>query len=74
MRYDKNLLPKAMQLRRGEFGKKGQVKSLDVFFPQTNTHTHTLSAHLRRFGPSLAHSLLLSVGFLSGKALTFDGC
>ncbi|CAK9085791.1 unnamed protein product [Durusdinium trenchii] len=25
-KYDKNLLPKAMQLRRGEFGKKGQVK------------------------------------------------
>ena len=24
-RYDKQLLPKAMQLRRGEFGKKGQV-------------------------------------------------
>eukprot|EP00929_Paragymnodinium_shiwhaense_P032722 TRINITY_DN18103_c0_g1_i1.p1 TRINITY_DN18103_c0_g1~~TRINITY_DN18103_c0_g1_i1.p1 ORF type:complete len:514 (+),score=224.68 TRINITY_DN18103_c0_g1_i1:218-1759(+) len=24
--YDKSLLPKAMQLRRGEFGKKGQVK------------------------------------------------
>ena len=24
-RYDKNLLPKAMQLRRGEFGKKGQA-------------------------------------------------
>lgn len=26
-RYDKQLLPKAMQLRRGEFGKKGQVGS-----------------------------------------------
>eukprot|EP00931_Biecheleriopsis_adriatica_P010422 TRINITY_DN11149_c0_g1_i2.p1 TRINITY_DN11149_c0_g1~~TRINITY_DN11149_c0_g1_i2.p1 ORF type:complete len:475 (-),score=174.50 TRINITY_DN11149_c0_g1_i2:136-1560(-) len=25
-KYDKQLLPKAMQLRRGEFGKKGQVK------------------------------------------------
>eukprot|EP00930_Biecheleria_cincta_P054980 TRINITY_DN41353_c0_g1_i1.p1 TRINITY_DN41353_c0_g1~~TRINITY_DN41353_c0_g1_i1.p1 ORF type:complete len:473 (+),score=167.93 TRINITY_DN41353_c0_g1_i1:146-1564(+) len=25
-KYDKSLLPKAMQLRRGEFGKKGQVK------------------------------------------------
>lgn len=25
-KYDKNLLPKAMQLRRGLFGKKGQVK------------------------------------------------
>ena len=27
-RYDKQLLPKAMQLRRGEFGKKGQVAGL----------------------------------------------
>ena len=26
-RYDKQLLPKAMQLRRGEFGKKGQARS-----------------------------------------------
>ena len=25
IRYDKQLLPKAMQLRRGEFGKKGQA-------------------------------------------------
>lgn len=25
-KFDKNLLPKAMQLRRGQFGKKGQVK------------------------------------------------
>jgi len=25
-KYDKNLLPQAMQLRRGQFGKKGQVK------------------------------------------------
>merc|ERR1712187_319727 len=32
-KFDKNLLPKAMQLRRGEFGKKGQVK-----------HTHLTDA------------------------------
>merc|ERR1712061_854316 len=25
-KFDKNMLPKAMQLRRGQFGKKGQVK------------------------------------------------
>lgn len=29
-KYDKNLLPKAMQLRRGQFGKMGQVKHVHL--------------------------------------------
>merc|ERR550525_2295467 len=39
-KYDKNLLPKAMQLRRGLFGKKGQVKHTHL----TDVDTTDMSA------------------------------
>eukprot|EP00927_Polykrikos_kofoidii_P038669 TRINITY_DN33084_c0_g1_i1.p1 TRINITY_DN33084_c0_g1~~TRINITY_DN33084_c0_g1_i1.p1 ORF type:complete len:491 (+),score=148.73 TRINITY_DN33084_c0_g1_i1:151-1623(+) len=43
--YDKNLLPKAMQLRRGQFGKKGQVKHTHLTEVDTTDKTAAWAQH-----------------------------
>jgi len=44
-KYDKSMLPKAMQLRRGEFGKKGQVKHTHLTDSDTTDMTAAWSQH-----------------------------
>merc|ERR1719330_308506 len=45
--FDKNLLPKAMQLRRGQFGKKGQVKHTHLTDVDTTDQTAAWSQHTK---------------------------
>lgn len=46
--YDKQLLPKAMQLRRGEFGKKGQVKHSHLTEVDTTDMSAAWSQHSKQ--------------------------
>lgn len=45
--FDKNMLPKAMQLRRGQFGKKGQVKHTHLTDVDTTDQTAAWSQHTK---------------------------
>lgn len=47
-KFDKNLLPKAMQLRRGEFGKKGQVKHSHLTDVDTTDMSAAWSQHTKQ--------------------------
>lgn len=47
-KYDKNLLPKAMQLRRGQFGKKGQVKHSHLTEVDTTDFQAAWSQHSKQ--------------------------
>lgn len=47
-KYDKSLLPKAMQLRRGEFGKKGQVKHTHLTDADTTDFSAAWSQHTKQ--------------------------
>mmetsp|Transcript_108989 Transcript_108989/g.307171 ORF Transcript_108989/g.307171 Transcript_108989/m.307171 type:complete len:580 (+) Transcript_108989:145-1884(+) len=47
-RYDKQLLPKAMQLRRGQFGKKGQVKHTHLTEADTSDMSAAWSQHSKQ--------------------------
>merc|ERR1719401_1366630 len=47
-KFDKNLLPKAMQLRRGEFGKKGQVKHTHLTEVDTTDMSAAWSQHTKQ--------------------------
>merc|ERR1719150_3514937 len=46
-KYYKNLLPTAMQLRRGQFGKKGQVKHTHLTDVDTTDQTAAWSQHTK---------------------------
>lgn len=45
--FDKNMLPKAMQLRRGQFGKKGQVKHTHLTAVDTTDQTAAWAQHTK---------------------------
>jgi len=47
-KYNKELLPKAMQLRRGEFGKKGQVKHTHLTESDTTDKTAAWAQHTKQ--------------------------
>merc|ERR1712032_676841 len=47
-KYDKQLLPKAMQLRRGQFGKKGQVKHNHLTESDTTDMSAAWSKHTKQ--------------------------
>merc|ERR1719356_1470676 len=46
--FNKELLPKAMQLRRGQFGKKGQVKHTHLTEADTTDMTAAWSQHSKQ--------------------------
>merc|ERR1719293_330043 len=46
-KFDKNLLPKAMQVRRGLFGKKGQVKHTHLTEVDTTDKTAAWAQHTK---------------------------
>jgi len=47
-KFDKQLLPKAMQLRRGQFGKKGQVKHTHLTESDTTDMSAAWSKHTKQ--------------------------
>merc|ERR1719401_2608033 len=47
-KFDKNLLPKAMQLRRGQFGKKGQVKHTHLTEVDTTDMSAAWAQHTKQ--------------------------